>query len=206
MKVKYLGHACFFLQFDKYSFVIDPFGDIGYQQDFVKADYCLTTHEHFDHATLTRTEFKYLIDKNSKEFPNFLKVIPSYHDEVLGAKRGINNVYVIDLDGMRVCHLGDIGQNFDLQFCKKLGKIDVIFVPVGGKYTIDSKTAKEYVTAINPKIVIPMHYKTKSSSIDVATKNEFLSFYKNTLKVLQTFEISSLPQEMVVYNVDDSNF
>ena len=124
MQIKYLGHASFFLQFNDYSFVIDPFGDIGYTQDFTKADYCLISHDHFDHSTLTQTEFRYLIDKNTKKLTDFLKVIPSYHDEVLGAKRGNNNVYVIELDGMRVCHLGDIGQCLDLQFCEKLGKND----------------------------------------------------------------------------------
>ena len=182
MQVNYLGHACFCIKSTNHSLVIDPFGDIGYKQEFCEVDYCLTTHDHFDHCTLTNVKFKQLIDKNTIDLPPFIKVVNSYHDEVQGLKRGLNNVYLIELDGITVCHLGDIGQDFDLQFCKKLGKVDLLLIPIGGKYTIDARSAKKYADSINPRIIVPMHYKTKLSNIDIADKNEFLSFYSNIIE------------------------
>ena len=65
MQLNYLGHACFCIKSTNHSLVIDPFGDIGYKQEFCEVDYCLTTHDHFDHCTLTNVKFKQLIDKNT---------------------------------------------------------------------------------------------------------------------------------------------
>lgn len=206
MKIKYLGHACFYISNSDCSVIIDPFGDIGYEQEEVTADYCLMSHDHFDHATLTKVHASKVYPSNSQTFPSFVKVVNCFHDEVQGQKRGKNNVYILELKGFRICHLGDIGQDFTPQFCDKLGKIDILLIPVGGKYTINAKEAVKYADYINAKITIPMHYKTNRSDIDIAFKQEFLNNYTNVLKVEQSFEIEKLPLNNVVYDVNDQNF
>ena len=91
MQINYLGHACFLIKWANNSLVIDPFGNIGYEQEFCDVEYCLTTHDHFDHSTFTNTKFKYLIDKKCDNLPSFIQVINSYHDEVQGLNRGFDN-------------------------------------------------------------------------------------------------------------------
>ena len=206
MRVKYFGHACFLLADNNFSVIIDPFSGIGYELDNPTADFCLCSHSHFDHnATHKVCVNKVILPNEYNAFP-WLKVINSFHDEVNGGKRGENHIFVIELGGLKVCHLGDLGEPLNNEICKKIGKIDILLIPVGGTYTIDAKMAEKYVNKINPGIVIPMHYKTSKSQIDIAEKREFLSYYSNVNNSEAEFEITNIPKHLTVYDIDDKNF
>ena len=101
----------------------------------------------------------------------------SYHDRKQGAKRGENRVFTIGMDGVDICHLGDIGEECQISFVEALGSVNVLLIPVGGNYTIDAEEAKNYVDLIMPDIVIPMHYKTRDSDMDIDRLDDFLRLF-----------------------------
>lgn len=188
MKITWLGQSSFLIE-DKrgVKLITDPFDPtIGYDVYSGSADVVLISHHHFDH------DYTKMIKGNPDildKVGNFqLKDIPisgfaSYHDEVKGAKRGLNTIYVFEMDGLRLCHLGDIGYVPSPDEIEKLGKIDVLFIPVGGNFTINGKQAAEIAKLINSHIVIPMHYKTPKLTLPLASVEEFISCMKNAEKV-----------------------
>jgi len=207
MLIKYLGHACFLIGDKTKKIVIDPFGDIGYKQECVTADYCFCSHSHYDHHSTDCVTVREIFDENCKTSFDWVKTINSFHDEVCGQKRGKNNIYVFNFDKVTVCHMGDLGVPFSKELVEQIGKIDVLLIPIGGNYTIDSLNAKKYVEAIAPAIVIPMHYKTKRSDIDIDGKELFIKHF-NCIAKQRQFEIkkSDLTDAVVVYDIDDSDF
>lgn len=170
MKITYLGHACFLIEGNQKSVVTDPFKDIGYDLERVKADYCTVSHSHFDHDNVDGVDATCVVRGAQKGF----LAIRSYHDANLGALRGENTVFKFEIDGTTFCHLGDLGEYFSQDLVEEIGKVDVLFIPVGGTYTIDCKEAVKYATAISAKITVPMHYKTPKSQIDVSDEKAFV--------------------------------
>lgn len=206
MYLKYLGHACFYLKESNFSVVIDPFANVGYDQDFCTANYCICSHEHFDHCTLTKVSAnKVITQMNVNEFP-FGRFINSYHDEAMGTKRGKNLISVINLDGFKVCHFGDLGEPVSDKLINEIGKIDILLIPIGSVYTIDHIQAYEYVKKLSPKIVIPMHYKTPRGNIDINGKGDFLKLFDRVKQSSREFEITKLPTELIVYDINDQEF
>lgn len=210
MKITYLGHSCFFIEGEK-SVVTDPFSGIGYPLRRVKCDYVLSSHDHFDHNATCSVDYGASVvngeaEKSAEAIS--LSVIPSYHDEVLGKKRGMNYIYKFVLDGVTFTHLGDLGEDFNESIVQKIGKTDVLFVPVGGTYTVDGKTAARYVRAINPKIAVPMHYKTPRSTIDIDPVDAFKEEFPSAKNVPCTvnLDIDDLPAFTEVYVFDSSAF
>ncbi|MGI9454971.1 MAG: MBL fold metallo-hydrolase [Aeoliella sp.] len=101
--------------------------------------------------------------------------IPSWHDDEQGAKRGANAMFVIDVDGMRIVHCGDLGQNeLSAVQVKAMGKVDVLCIPVGGVYTIDGNQAAAIIDQVEPRIVVPIHYKTDTLTIDLHNLDPFI--------------------------------
>ena len=149
MKIKYLGHSSFLIIGKDKSVVTDPFGDIGYEMERVSADFCTVSHDHFDHNAVGAVNARKIITSSTDGF----LAVETYHDPFLGAKRGKNLAFKFSVDGIVLCHMGDVG--------------DVLFIPVGGNYTINYSEALRYVAGIKPKIVIPMHYKTDKCRIDI---------------------------------------
>ncbi len=179
MKIQYLGHSCFKLtESTGTSVVTDPYQKIGYElPKSITATAVTVSHDHFDHnnigaiggnPTILRKEG--FFDLGGVEITG----IKSYHDEEGGALRGENLIYKFRMDGLDICHLGDLGEECSAELLELLLPVNILLIPVGGKYTIDSKLAKEYVDQLMPEIVIPMHYKTKSSDIDVEKAQGFL--------------------------------
>ena len=151
--------------------VTDPFSGIGYDVKMVDCDYALSSHAHFDHNFFDGVNAGERIIGNHKMF----KAIPCWHDEVSGEKRGKNIAFYFEVDGVKFLHLGDLGQPFDESAAEKFKlDVDVLFIPVGGNYTIDAVQAKKYVDYIRAKVIIPMHYKTERSNIDIAPVDDFL--------------------------------
>lgn len=214
MKITYLGHSCFFIR-GSLSVVTDPFSGIGYPLKRVKTDFLLSSHEHFDHNAIDGVDYVYKLTapyamkkEGLKPFEKIdLTVIPSYHDDCKGKKRGVNMIYKFTVDGVTFTHLGDLGEDFSSLLVEKIGKTDVLFIPVGGNYTIDYLTAKKYADSIDTKIVIPMHYKTERCTVDIDGAEDFLSLYDNVVycKELE-WDKQALPKEKTVYFFDSNDF
>ena len=202
MKITYLGHSCFLIEGEQMSVVTDPFKDIGYDVERVKADYCTISHSHFDHNNFEGVNAKTIITKSHPEF----LAIDTYHDERLGALRGKNIVFKFSIDGVTFCHLGDLGEFFSQDLVDEIGEVNVLFIPVGGKYTIDGKEAVKYANAISAKITVPMHYATPKSQIDVSDASAFLKRMAGIEHVANSIEIDAyLKQEensVLVFNTD----
>ncbi|MGB9857259.1 MAG: MBL fold metallo-hydrolase [Dictyoglomaceae bacterium] len=194
MKVRWYGHACFlFTSKDGIKILTDPFDkSVGYPIPEVEPNIVTISHEHFDHnaVSLLKGKFTTLKGKVEKEELGIkIKSISSYHDESLGSKRGENYIFVFSIDGLIIAHLGDLGHILTKENMEKLGEIDILCIPVGGVYTVDAKQAVEIIEKVNPKIVIPMHYKTSHLKFDLATVDNFLSLVKYPVKRYSEKEI-----------------
>ena len=164
VKVIWHGHACFELQGEKVTVIIDPFKGVGIPDPKAAADIVLCTHSHQDHNNINavigeqgETLEGFIGSKNIKGIP--IKGIASFHDDAKGSKRGRNSIYAFTLDGLQFCHLGDLGHELTHLTIDEIGDVDVLFVPIGGFFTIDPDTATKICEQLNPKIAIPMHYR-----------------------------------------------
>ena len=153
MEIEYLGHSSFFLKGNEKSVVTDPFDGVGYAMKRVECDYCLVSHEHFDHCYTDGVKCRKIIRTSEDGFV----VIDSYHDHNLGALRGKNRIFLFSVDGIKFCHMGDIGEYYSDRLIEEIGEPDVLFIPVGGNYTTDGKEAAKFAAAIKAKITVPMH-------------------------------------------------
>lgn len=188
MKIKYLGHSCFKLTNDKgIRIMTDPFDEsVGYEIPNEEVDIVTTSHDHFDHGYIQAAKGDFEVVNKAGDFnvkDVHISGISTYHDHHKGQNRGSNIVYVFELDGMRVCHLGDLGHIPNDEQLKAIGKVDVLLIPVGGVYTIDGDEAAEVVNMINPKIVIPMHYKTKELKFELEPIDKFLKHFNKIEKI-----------------------
>ena len=164
MEITYLGHSSFKLRGKTVTVVTDPYdgGLVGLKfPKHTSADIVTVSHDHNDHNALTSVEGSPFVVGGPGEYDVKgvgIVGIGVFHDEVRGAKRGKNTIYRIELDAIRIVHLGDLGHTLTSDQVDGLDGVDILLIPVGGIYTIDAKVAAEVVTAIEPSIVIPMHY------------------------------------------------
>ncbi len=194
MKIQWLGHSAFLIESDSgRKLLTDPYdagsydGAVGYEEIDVKADVVTVSHEHPDHdgvANLIHEPGEVVRGTESRVISDFrISGISTFHDEHNGQDRGKNTVFVIEVDGVRVCHLGDLGHLLSEEQIVALGRVDVLFIPVGGHFTIDAAQATELVQRVNPRIVIPMHYKTDVLAFPIAGVDDFLKGKSNFLKL-----------------------
>ncbi len=181
MKITWLGHACFLLENEKGTkLVIDPFNPkIGYPAPAVFADIITKSHEHHDHNAVDQVKGDFTIVSSTDKQPvkDFtISGLKTYHDQEKGALRGENKIFKYEADGLTLVHCGDLGHILEDDQIAKLGEVDILFIPVGSVYTIDGEKAYNLVKKINPKITIPMHYKTEQLNIDLRPVDDFLSF------------------------------
>ncbi len=182
MKIEYLGHSCFKLtESTGTSIVCDPYSDeIGYAMRKVSADAVTVSHGHYDHNAVQNVDgAPLLIDggQNNGLAGVEINSIKSFHDTSRGKKRGENTIFKFRMDGIDVCHLGDLGEKCSSDLIETLLPVDVLLIPVGGTYTIDAEMAKEYVDRIMPDIVIPMHYRTRDCKLDIDRVDEFTGLF-----------------------------
>lgn len=166
MDIAYLGHSSFRIHGKFVSLVTDPYAAsfVGLKFPKVDAQIVTVSHNHDDHnKDMQVGGSPYIISGPGEYEVKGVSIfgISMYHDDKQGAERGPNTVYVVNLDGIILCHLGDLGHKLSGETVGQIGAVDVLFVPVGGFYTIDASTASEVVSNLEPKIVIPMHYKTE---------------------------------------------
>lgn len=186
MKIEYLGHSCFKLtESTGTSIVCDPYSDeIGYAMRKVSADAVTVSHGHYDHNAVQNVDgAPILIDggQNNGLAGVEINSIKSFHDTLRGKKRGENTIFKFRMDGIDVCHLGDLGEKCSSDLIETLLPVDVLLIPVGGTYTIDAEMAKEYVDRIMPDIVIPMHYRTRDCKLDIDKVDEFTSLFDSEI-------------------------
>lgn len=182
MKIEYLGHSCFKLtESTGTSIVCDPYSDeIGYAMRKVSADAVTVSHGHYDHNAVQNVDGAPLLingGQNNGLAGVEINSIKSFHDTSRGKKRGENTIFKFRMDGIDVCHLGDLGEKCSSDLIETLLPVDVLLIPVGGTYTIDAEMAKEYVDRIMPDIVIPMHYRTRDCKLDIDRVEEFTGLF-----------------------------
>ena len=182
MKIRYLGHSCFaFTESTGTTIVTDPYGNIGYNMPKIRADAVTVSHAHFDHNNVKAVDGNPVIFDREGQYEIGgvdITAIKSYHDDENGAARGENLIFKFRMDGVEVCHMGDLGEECSSSLIEALLPVHVLLIPVGGNYTIDAQRAKEYVDRIMPSYVIPMHYKTKGLTVDVDKADDFLDLFE----------------------------
>lgn len=186
MKIKWLGHSAFLLtESTGITVLTDPFDPsmVGYGFTAPAVDIVTVSHGHADHNYLEGVDaYKQVYDLPGKfEYEGRVHVtgIQSFHDDEEGARRGKNIIYKFGMDGVNVCHMGDIGEPCSPELVERLLPVDVLMIPVGGNYTVDAELAKEYVDRLMPQIVIPMHYKIKHCELDIDKVDPFVSMFEN---------------------------
>ena len=185
MILKYYGHAFFTLSLENGTDIaFDPYGDFyDFPKRNVKADVCLVSHHQHDHEGLSCLQpGATVIDQPGVHMPAdgvVVRGIAAWHDEVQGAKRGSNTIFVVDAEGLRIAHAGDLGHLPDVRQIKQLSNVDVLLLPVGGYYTIDPKEALEVCRMLQPRVVVPMHYRTEyDTEMPICELKEFLALLR----------------------------
>ncbi len=205
IKIEWLGHACFLiLSAAGTRIVTDPFNEeVGYPLPHVEADIVTVSHQHFDHNAVSVVRGRPRVVEGPGEYRMeevSVRGVATFHDKEQGQKRGTNTVFVITVDGLTVCHLGDLGHLLSPEQSSLIGPVDVLLIPVGGTYTIDAREAIETVSALRPRVVIPMHYKTEYMNFPITGVDEFTGHFKQVAR-RNYFEVSAesgLGQDPVV--------
>jgi L-ascorbate metabolism protein UlaG (beta-lactamase superfamily) len=194
MNIEYYGHSCFKITAkpagrgqEEVVIFIDPFDKkIGLRPPQGQADVVLVTHHHYDHDNVSALKGEPVVFDIPGEYSvkgvNIIG-LQTYHNN---KNEELNTVFLLEAEDLKICHLGDLGCDLTEKQLEELGEVDVLMIPVGGKYTIDAKKAEEIAKMIEPNIIIPMHYKMKGSNItDIADEKGFCD------------EIGSCPKEKV---------
>ena len=179
MKLRWLGHSCFLLTSRNGTRILtDPFNAmVGYRLPEVEADVVTTSHDHGDHnhVKAVKGRFTHLNAPGRFSVRDVeIRGVSTFHDDAGGLKRGKNVVFRFDVDGVGVCHLGDLGHPLTAKQLEEIGPVDVLLVPVGGKFTVDYQGAAGVVKQLKPKVVIPMHYRTKRLQFYLDGPEKFL--------------------------------
>jgi L-ascorbate metabolism protein UlaG (beta-lactamase superfamily) len=177
MDINYLGLSSFKLKGKNGSVVIDPFDPkvVGLKFPPTEADIVTVSHDHPDHNQISLVKDYVQAIKGPGEYEiKGISILgfPSYHDDKKGAERGKNIIFVYEVDGLRLCHLGDLGHNLSDELVEDIGDIDILMIPVGGFYTIGPAVAAEVVRNVEPSIVVPMHYNTEELNQEMFGKLE----------------------------------
>ena len=180
MKLRWYGHSCFALaSADGRTLVTDPFDEsVGYPLPRIDADFVTVSHDHFDHNALSSLgRVGHVLSQPGDFRLDGLsgRAVSAFHDAEQGKKRGKNLLFLFEMDGLRVLHLGDLGHPLGPEQIASLGRVDLLLIPVGGFYTIDARQAFDLWRALRPQLCVPMHYKTPRIGFPIADESEFLA-------------------------------
>ncbi len=199
MIITWYGHSCFKLESGGVVVITDPFPKkIGLKPFQGKADIVTLSHDHWDHNDTSSIKGNPFIVDGPGEYEIkkiIIQGISSFHDKVEGKTRGQNTIYLIQMDKIRLCHLGDLGHNLSDNQLEKIGQVDILMIPVGGIFTINSQEAPKIINQIEPRIVIPMHYQLPK--LKIGAKLEGVE------KFLKEMGISPKPIEKLVVKKKD---
>ncbi len=180
MKIKWLGQASFLITSEAgIRIITDPYTPserLTYDEIKESADVVTVSHEHGDHNNVAAVRGNPEVIRGTAKVKGIeFKSMPTYHDDAEGKSRGNNTIFCFEVDGMRVCHLGDLGHPLSDKQVTELGEVDILLTPVGGNYTIDAKVATEVSGKLAPKVIMPMHYSNeRCPDFPVAGVDEFL--------------------------------
>ena len=204
MKVKWLGHASFLISSDAgIKIITDPYpqgSGLSYTPVKETVDIVTVSHDHFDHNCVSSLpgQPEVITGSGAKNVKGIqFKGIATHHDESQGKERGNNTIFCFSVDGVKLCHLGDLGHRLDKTQINEIGEADILFIPIGGFYTIDSKMAGMVMDDLKPAVAIPMHCKTAKCNWPLNTIEDFMSGKNNVNKTNSSeieFQTGKLPQ------------
>ena len=207
LQIRWHGHSCFEIT-NRVTLVTDPHDgkSIGIHAPSVTGDIILVSHDHYDHNSVKSVEkedCKIITDTRKRNITNVeIKGIESFHDECRGEKRGNNIIYKFTMEDITFCHMGDLGHDLDEDTVQKIGDVDILFIPIGGTFTLDAKQAWRIIKKVKPRIAVPMHYKIGGLSLPITGIEPFLEESKyEILKVGNEIDIEKedLPEEPEVW-------
>ena len=209
MEITWLCHSCFRLKWRQATVITDPYApSLGYSLGKPKADIVTVSHSHEGHSYVQGVDSTPRVVKGPGEYEIggvLIIGIGTFHDNERGAKRGKNTVYLMEVDEIAVCHLGDVGHVLTAEQVEELGNVDVLLLPVGGVSTINASTAAEVVRQLEPKVVVPMHYKTQALRWELESVERFLKeigLNQVTPQPKLSFTRASLPGNSQVFLLD----
>jgi len=199
MTLQWFGQSFFKVETKGKVIAIDPFSrdaDSGFLKvPKFRADIVLVSHEHKDHNNVSTIEGDPLVFRGPGEYEAkgiFIQGIASFHDNSQGKERGRNTIFVIESEDLRLAHLGDLGQaRLAEEQLEAIGAVDILFVPVGGHFTIDGRQAVAVVNQIEPKAVIPMHFKVPGLNLTLETAEKFLKEFASRPKAEEKINIKA---------------
>ncbi len=198
MTITWYGHACFGLESSCGRIVFDPYapGKVpGWELPALEAEKVVCSHSHTDHNWTDGVRL------SGKDFTGTILQIPSFHDDRGGTLRGENTITLVEADGLRAVHMGDIGCALSPGQIAALGRVDVLMIPVGGHYTVDAAQAWQIAQALGAPIVIPMHYRGKGFGFGViGTVEPFLKLAGNVKEIAgmsYTVDLADAPATLV---------
>ena len=178
MDITWLGHSCFRIRGNRATVITDPYApSLGYSLGNPTADIVCVSHQHPGHSYIqgVASKPKLVTGPGEYEISGVLIIgIATFHDAERGTKRGKNTVYLMQIDEVSICHLGDLGHVLTAEQVEELAKVDMLLIPVGGVSTIGAPVAAEVVRQLEPKVVIPMHYKTQALTLELEPVDKFL--------------------------------
>jgi len=205
MTISWYGQSCFKIQGKEVILVTDPYDKtLGLRPPYIHADLVTVTHQHYDHNNVQAVKDFTLVVEGPGEYETKgaeILGIQTFHDKKEGTEKGLNTVYVIRIDGISICHLGDLGHQLSDKQLEEINGVDILIIPVGGVYTIDATEAVKVIDDIEPKIVIPMHYKIPGLAREAANLQKIDKFCsemgisKNKVEEKLTIKKKDLPQE-----------
>jgi len=173
-----LGLSCFRIRGSQAVVITDPFPPgLGYTLGKQTADIVTVSHQHPSHSYDQGIGSEHRLVKGPGEYEIsgvLILGIGAYHDSVKGQSRGKNTLYLMEIDGVNVLHLGDLGHALNDEQAEEIGNVDILLLPVGGVNTINAAMAAEVIRKLEPKVVVPMHYKTEKGSPDLEPVENFL--------------------------------
>ena len=180
MRVRWHGHSCFEFDDGNITVVVDPHDgrSIGIKPPTVSADVVLMTHDHYDHnaSRVVSGNHKDFMLQNGVFEVNGMRFegLPTFHDTSNGSERGPNTMYFFEMDGISVCHCGDLGCIPSEKILDRIRNVDIIFVPTGEVFTMVLPEVKRFLELVNPNVIVPMHYRVGGLSIPITGIDEFL--------------------------------
>lgn len=204
MDITYLGHSSFKIKTKTATVITDPFDPqmVGLKYSGVEGEIVTVSHAHRDHNAVDKVAgVKKVVDGPGEYEIMGVSIIgyPSFHDAKQGAERGKNTIYVIEADGLRLAHLGDLGHTLSDELVNQIGSIDILMIPVGGKFTIGPKEAAEVVSKIDPYYILPMHYKAAGMNAEQFSDMEPVeTFLKETGMTVENLPKFSVKREDIL--------
>jgi L-ascorbate metabolism protein UlaG (beta-lactamase superfamily) len=201
VKIKWLGHAAFLITSESgIRIITDPYGpadNLKYGRIEESADIVAVSHDHHDHNNVAAVRGNPQVVRVTTEARGIkIKGVATYHDDAGGSQRGSNTIFCFNVDGVNVCHAGDLGHQLSDAQVAELGNIDVLLMPVGGFFTVDAQAASRVCDRLKPKVVIPMHYKNNKCAFTIAGVDEFLKGKSNVTRLDSSeveFKVGGLP-------------